>query len=311
MFPQSESTDYTIKGKQPLTVKGPRLNGTKEHKVSKTPLYSKDSRLSVKVVPIQPKLKVSLQMPAEPLIQGEIQSLDLHLENVGNAPMTSLYLSHRSPGLFSFGANDHKSPDLFAFPLVKEELESHLDIVPVPMEQNLEPGGALKKKLWICAPCNGSDQAPSVQDLYFSYCLPTDKISSDKKPLIRLTKLSICLKVLPGINIKASQVKPCLYDDDQSQGLLVEMNNMQSNRAFVKQISMICQHDPRVLSGVLSANEHAQIQQGETMVMGLMTHQTKTFENHHGLEFSSLAGQDQEIKLNSFPYINFIKGTDF
>ena len=58
VFPQSESTDYTIKGKQPLIVQGPRLNSTKETKCSKTPLYMKDSRLTCKVVSKQPRLQL-------------------------------------------------------------------------------------------------------------------------------------------------------------------------------------------------------------------------------------------------------------
>ena len=58
VFPQSESTDYTIKGKQPLIVQGPRLNSSKETKCSKTPLYMKDSRLTCKVVSKQPRLQL-------------------------------------------------------------------------------------------------------------------------------------------------------------------------------------------------------------------------------------------------------------
>ncbi len=45
LFSQSEATDYTIRGKQYFSVKGPRLNATKDHKTSVT--YAKDFRLQV------------------------------------------------------------------------------------------------------------------------------------------------------------------------------------------------------------------------------------------------------------------------
>jgi hypothetical protein len=44
-FPQSEATDYVIRGKQYFEVKGPRLNTTKEHKTSV--IYANDYRLNV------------------------------------------------------------------------------------------------------------------------------------------------------------------------------------------------------------------------------------------------------------------------
>ena len=119
LFPQSESTDYTIKGKQPLEVTGPRLHSQKEHKISKTPLYMKDSRFCVKVVEKQPKLSVDWS-PPESMFQGEIQALDLVLKNVGNASMTSLTLAHFCPGMFSFETSKKKT--LFDFPLIPGKL---------------------------------------------------------------------------------------------------------------------------------------------------------------------------------------------
>ena len=75
VFPQSESTDYTIKGKQPLIVQGPRLNSTKETKCSKTPLYMKDSRLTCKVVSKQPRLQLGTFSIPETMYQ--VKSFDI------------------------------------------------------------------------------------------------------------------------------------------------------------------------------------------------------------------------------------------
>ena len=52
-------------------MEGPRLNSTKEQKVSKTPLFMKDNRLSCKIVAEQPRLNVTLNLP-ESMFQGMI-----------------------------------------------------------------------------------------------------------------------------------------------------------------------------------------------------------------------------------------------
>ena len=46
----------------------------------------------------QPRLNVTLNLP-ESLFQGQVESVELTLENVGNAPLSHLYLVHHSPGL--------------------------------------------------------------------------------------------------------------------------------------------------------------------------------------------------------------------
>ena len=48
-FPQSETTDHTIHGRQLLSVRGPRLASTKEHKTKV--VYGPDRRLSHAVLP--------------------------------------------------------------------------------------------------------------------------------------------------------------------------------------------------------------------------------------------------------------------
>ena len=130
VFPQSESTDYTIKGKQPLVVQGPRLNSTKEQKCSKTPLYMKDSRLSCKVVPKQPRLHLPNFNIPETMYQGEVQVIDVQFENNGNAPMSKLYLMHHSPGMFSFGPSHQakRKDTLFELPLHSESFVLELDV---------------------------------------------------------------------------------------------------------------------------------------------------------------------------------------
>ena len=67
--------------------------------------------------------------------------------------------------------------------IVHEDSENNIqpmDILPVPLEQDLEPGESIKKKLWICAPHETVGEREFC--LYFSYNIP---FSIDKKPLTR------------------------------------------------------------------------------------------------------------------------------
>ena len=107
--------------------------------------------------------------------------------------------------------------------IVHEDSENNIqpmDILPVPLEQDLEPGESIKKKLWICAPHENVGDREFC--LYFSYSIP---FSIDKKPLTRLLKKNVSIKILPAVSIKPIQVNPCQYDDNRSQDVLIHMTN--------------------------------------------------------------------------------------
>ena len=73
---------------------------------------------------------------------GQIQSVSLTLQNVGNAPLSNLYLVHHSPGLFSLGEQPStQKRSLFDYPMIQEnntEDESFMDIIPVHLDEPLQ-----------------------------------------------------------------------------------------------------------------------------------------------------------------------------
>ena len=103
---------------------------------------------------------------------------------------------------------------------VSENEVQPMDILPVPLDQDLEQGESIKKKLWICAPNDSIGNRDFC--VYFSYSIP---FSVDKKPLTRLLKKNLSIKILPAVNIKPYQVHPCQYDDNRSQDILIHMTN--------------------------------------------------------------------------------------
>ena len=72
-------------------MEGPRLNSTKEQKVSKTPLFMKDNRLSCKIVAEQPRLNVTLNLP-ESMFQGMIFFKMILIYKVQFCNMLSIFL---------------------------------------------------------------------------------------------------------------------------------------------------------------------------------------------------------------------------
>ena len=78
---------------------------------------------------------------------------------------------------------------------------------------------SIQTKLWICAP---NKNGPMAISLYFAYNIPFEL---EKKPLKRLLKRNFTIKILPSINVTASSVNACLYDNKKSQGLVVAVSN--------------------------------------------------------------------------------------
>jgi len=109
-FPQSEATDYVIRGKQYFEVKGPRLNATKEQKTSV--VYANDFRLNVSmvanlvtkvvysptffpqlnVISSMPRLEISLSNIPECLSSGEVRPIDVQFSNTGGNSLCNLYM---------------------------------------------------------------------------------------------------------------------------------------------------------------------------------------------------------------------------
>ena len=293
----------TFKEIPPL--QGPRLNSTKEHKSSKTPLYMKDNRLNCKIVERQPYLKVSLDIP-EAMYQGQVQSLQMTLENVGNAALSHLHLVHHSPGLFSLEQKTPlQKPTLFDFPLISDnnaDDEKFMDIIPIPLNEPLKVNSTLKIKLWICAP---KEIGQLDTCLYFAYNIPFDM---EKKPLKRLLKRKFSMKILPSVNVAASFVNSCLYDNDRSQGLSVQVENVSQeiDPVYVWQVGLIS--TDKVLKDFVSTNENHRITKGESSVLGLRTAQTNT-KTDEGYHFSSLqvVKNSDVVPINLSPYLDFTK----
>ena len=223
-FPQSESTDYTIRGRQFLSVKGPRLSSNKEHKTNV--IYGHDRRLSFKVLDERPKLVVKFDSAPESLLNGEVHRMELALTNTSkNTSIRRVHFVNCFPGMFSFpGKKTNQNP--FEFPIVQDPTlnqtnqegmltETSLDILPLDCPE-IQPGKTVKVPLWMC----GTDSASKLLiDTYFYYEY------EGSKPNYRITKSTIKTQIVPSITVSASKLPSCVYDDDLSCSLVVNVSH--------------------------------------------------------------------------------------
>ena len=177
-----------------------------------------------------------------------------------------------------------------------------LDILPIPLQNPLNPGDTIKKKLWICAHpglLNADTKNTNSYSLYFAYNIPLDQV---KKPLMRMLRKDLTLKILPCLSISAAQVNPCKYDDKTSQGLLVKITNDSSQQAYISQVGLISSN--RYLNKIVSSNQNTPVLAGESIVLGLNTCQA---DQSGGINLTHLKMQGSSPNLDTTPYVNFLK----
>lgn len=307
LFPQSESTDYTVRGKQPLTVQGPRLNVTKEHRQSKVPIYGRDNRLHFDVIEPEPRLGLNLTTPfPDSLYKGEVKKLELEVKNEGGAVLSTLYCVHNTPGLLSFSEEMRKR--LYDFPLVTDPAlnevkvdgdvtERPLEILPVHID-NLAPGQVKKVNMWICGP-----EASGSFVLNFVY-------GGKRK---RLLQMQVKTKVLPSVDIKAVKSRPRIHDNVAGHSLLVQVLNVgKLEQVYVSQISLVTDaKNGGCLSKFLSHNANLRIARNESAVFGLKVSEEaeniSSTTTSNGFRFSSLSSSQSEVCIQKPPYVDFLK----
>jgi len=158
-FPTSEATDYWVRGRQKLSVRGPRLQATKEQRTGI--VYGPDLRLCFNTGGHLPKLRVDVDFPPA-MAQGEVRELQLQLENVGSVPIDSVHLATFLPGMLSMGDSSTRNSSVYDFPVVWEsalrDTLSDGSTAPLPLDiaavadQPLAANGKRAMKMWLRAP---------------------------------------------------------------------------------------------------------------------------------------------------------------
>ena len=274
-FPQTESTDYTIHGKQRLATTGPRLSTTKEHKTSV--VYGADNRLKVRARPGRPRLSFALEeMPAE-VRQGELRCVQLVLSNESAAvAVRSAHLFCHTPGFASFGRVKQDRRTLFQHPVIDEdclattsdsgqEFRARLDLLPVPLESELKPGKSRKVPLWIRGPIGVGTNAVRFL-LYYQSAVANDEY--------RAASGEISMKTLPSVTASATWNDVSVFDDNllRSRNVTVHLSNIsKADNAPIKvsQISLVSHSNRLVELESRNSGDALSVQRADSLAVSL------------------------------------------
>ena len=288
-FPQSESTDYTVRGKQYFKVQGPRLKATKEHKTSV--VYGPDNRLNLSVRDKMPKLQLELEIP-ESLFQGELRTLEMKLTNVGPVTVNKIFLITHSPGFMSLKSSKAKSKkNLFDYPVVidaalsglKENgdvLDKPLDFIP--LNETISPG----KSVTIRVRIRGPDKIGVNELQLFCYYEHDPKEKSH-----RIFSKNFGLKVKPSVAASASRSGVDAHKNDPDESVVLHVSNISKDSVrvlepiFISRIDLASHSDKLV--ALQSKNSNCPVAKTDSAALGLKI-QTIHDDDENRLHFSTL-----------------------
>ena len=254
-FPQSETTDYTIQGKQYLRTQGSRLMQTQDQRTNKDPMYGKDIRMGHPIDIVNcdnralPNLGFRFNNWPDSIHQGEIQKLSLSVSNLSMsqcASVSRIYLINNQPGIFATDKNMCKSHNKknkryeenldnlpFEFPVINDTslsvtkdgctTDMLLDIQPIDIESDISNAKSEGHEisLWTCGPSKLGSNKFSIH-FYYENNTDTKRAFGKRRPLqYRMIRVDLSLAVLPSLLISAIRSPACIHENDLSQAILV------------------------------------------------------------------------------------------
>ncbi|XP_076325502.1 trafficking protein particle complex subunit 8 homolog l(3)76BDm isoform X2 [Tachypleus tridentatus] len=215
----TKSASVLVQGKQPLRVRGMRLNNTKTEKLKK--IYAPDYRFHMVIVPPMPRLQIKFTGFPKSLLCGEVIKLTVHLKNVGQQALRQLFVASTTPELFSFGTLDHEedSPSdwqvyhqttnqsMHSGPVIAEwpniERVSHLPLT----DECLQPGQDISLPFWV----RGSDQ-PGEQKLHFLFYYEPSETAFKLKH--RLLQHTVHFTLKPSVHVETMALRSGVVPSD-------------------------------------------------------------------------------------------------
>ncbi|KAF0297930.1 Trafficking protein particle complex subunit 8 [Amphibalanus amphitrite] len=150
-----------VRGCQPITVRGRRLNGTKEERSGV--FYAEDKRLQLRVEEASAQLQLSFCGLPSSLLCGQIHPVLVRLTNSGRRPLLRLMVATPDPHLLALELSPppdgerwsqvRGGPPPAAGRLCWAQAARLGRVTEVPLpEGGLVPGGCLLRRLWLRAP---------------------------------------------------------------------------------------------------------------------------------------------------------------
>lgn len=224
-----------VAGKRLFDIKGPKLKNVKEKPGTK--MYAADYRLEMNVIEKAPYIQIHFSKLSSEMLCGEIQKVEVTLTNIGNAPLTNVYVTSTDARLFSLGDNntldEHES----------KKSNRAVAKIPLPADKTnmLNVGDVHKTLLWIQAPHKKENHRI---DLLFYY----ENVDPESLLKHRLCRHTWHLDVLDSVQIKAIASRSAVFEKTSpTLNLKMCVKNMsQVHDTFINEISVFavsCQSD--------------------------------------------------------------------
>lgn len=289
----------SIAGKRLFNIKSLKLKNIKEKPGTK--MYNKDYRLEMNIVEKAPFMQVSFSKLSPEMLCGEMQRIEVTLKNIGNAPLTNIYVSSTNSKLFSLekhlvnSNNDNvgKNGDL----VTKIRL-------PPSTNSVLNTGETYKMPLWVRAPHKKGNHR---LDLLFYY----ENLIPKTTPRYRLSRHTWQLTVLDSVQISAIGRRSAISKDNSSTlNLTVRVKNMnQVHDPFMNEITLTkisLQSDGWLLSGSAVLPSDVKVQPQEIFNFLLKLHRRINSESIFS-DVSLTKEENDSESITDSPYIDFIQ----
>ncbi|KAM3619618.1 uncharacterized protein V6R79_010941 [Siganus canaliculatus] len=247
-------------GRQDLKIQGPRLNQTKEDKM--TVRHGPDQRLNPIITPPMPLMEVFfLQFPTA-LLCGEIRKAYVEFCNVSAVALRGLRVVSTHPNFFTFGcqattpvspssAENSSAYKTLATPLLPGSVASETLVSPEDFRQpsgvmeipidggTLQPGQSTQLPLWL----RGPDQEGVHEINFLFYYESTEKGNKISHRVLRHT-VFICVSRSLSVQASAcrSTASPQHSPEDKDSGgalVFIDVENINTSEAGVREFHIV------------------------------------------------------------------------
>ncbi|XP_076164861.1 trafficking protein particle complex subunit 8 homolog l(3)76BDm isoform X3 [Ptiloglossa arizonensis] len=292
-----------ITGKRLFEIRGPKLKNIKEKPGAN--MYGTDYRLKMNVIEKAPFMQVFFSKLTSKMLCGEIQKVEITLKNVGNAPLSNVYLASTDAKLFSLGDEYMNTQEV----VISEHTgkKSNKLIMKIPLTPNndtLNVGETCIIPLWICAPHR---KGTHRLDLLFYY----ENIDSKSMIKHRLCRHTWHFTVFDSIHISAVASRSILFKDiSPTLNLILCIKNANHvydsimNEIMMSKVLLESDTWSVFNSSVLPTDIKIQPQE----MFHLMLKLRKKSENESIFSDVSLTQEIDSLTSNmDYPYISFIQ----
>ncbi|GAB1868073.1 Protein TRS85-like protein [Camponotus japonicus] len=293
-----------IAGKRLLEITPPKLKNIKEK--PNTSLYGKDYRLEMNVIEKAPFMQIFFTKLSPEMLCGEVQKVEVTLKNIGNAPLTNVYIASTDAKLVTLEDSEiNRNEDS----TIKKSSRSVTKVaLPASMNGALNVGEIYKMPLWVQAPY---EKGTHRLDLLFYY----ESVESKTTLKHRLCRHTWQLTVLDSIQITAIAARSGLFKDDSpTLNLIMSVKNTNQvhdpsiNEIMLSKVSLHSAAWSAFHSSVLPPSIKVQPQE----VFHLMLKLKKKTDGESMISDVSLIRDDEAdaTSVDDYPFVNFVQRRD-